>query len=412
MKKFVIVTQYFPPEIGGGSQRSVGFAEELHKLGMDLVVITPFPSYLMHKDHVKTNFKLYEKIEEGDYTIYRTFVYASDRGSNLKRILYYGSFMLSSLMVMLFKVGKVDYILTIAPPLFTGITGVFAKKFKSSKFVFDIGDLWPESATALGYLKSQSIIKFAQRLEHWIYKHTDMVNVVTKLTNERLTKSHSYIKKVLYVPNFVNTELIKHEPRDQALVEKYQLQNKLVFGYAGNIGSAQGLKIITDAAKLTKDYDEIVYLIIGDGVEKSLIENEVRTNNLKNVLLIPPVSRTDVIKYIMLFDVMIIPLVHRDIFKITIPSKLYESMAAEIPILLCVDGEARKIVEEANCGIFVEPENSKMLAEKAVYFRNNRDAIKELGKNGMDEAHKNFSRKFVVRKFYDELQKLDNINEL
>ena len=412
MKKFVIVTQYYPPEIGGGSQRSVGFAEGLRDLGMDIVVITPYPSYLMSKHEVKTNYKLYEKIEEDGYTIYRTFVYTSDRGNYIKRILYYGSFMLSSLIVMLFKVGKIDYILTIAPPLFTGITGVFAKKFKKSKFFFDIGDLWPESATALGYLKSDSIIKFAQRLEHWIYRHTDMVNVVTKLTNERLSKSHSYIKKILYVPNFVNTDLIKHEPRDAALVEKYQLHDKLVFGYAGNIGSAQGLKIITEAAKLTRDYTEVVYFIIGDGVEKELIEKEIKTNNLTNVILIPPVSRTDVIKYIMLFDVMIIPLVHREIFRITIPSKLYESMAAEIPILLCVDGEARKIMEEANCGIFVEPENAQMLSEKVIFFRNNKSAIKDLGKNGRTEAYNNFSRKFVVKRFYDELLKLSNVNEI
>jgi len=406
MKKFVIVTQYYPPEIGGGSQRSVGFAEGLRDLGMEIIVITPYPSYLMSKDKVKTNYKLYEKIEESGYTIYRTFVYASNRGNFIKRILYYGSFMLSSLFVMLFKVGKINYILTIAPPLFTGITGVFAKKFKKSKFFFDIGDLWPESATALGYLKNDSVIKLAQKLEHWIYRYADMVNVVTKLTNERLSKSHSYIKKILYVPNFVNTDLIKHEPRDTSLVNKYQLSDKLVFGYAGNIGSAQGLKIITDAANLTKNYKEIVYFIIGDGVEKDLIEKEIRTNNLTNVILIPPISRTDVIKYIMLFDVMIIPLVHREIFKITIPSKLYESMAAEIPILLCVDGEARKIMEEANCGMFVEPENAQMLSEKIIFFRNNRNIIKDLGKNGRKEAFNSFSRNSVVKRFYDELLKL------
>jgi glycosyltransferase involved in cell wall biosynthesis len=406
MKRFVIVTQYYPPEIGGGSQRSVGFAEGLHDLGMEIIVITPFPSYLMSKDKLKTNYKLFEKIEENGYTIYRTFVYASDRGNYIKRILYYGSFMLSSLFVMLFKVGKINYILTIAPPLFTGITGVFAKKFKKSKFFFDIGDLWPESATALGYLKNDSVIRLAQKLEHWIYRHADMVNVVTKLTNERLSKSHSYIKKILYVPNFVNTDLIKHEPRDPLLIEKYKLQDKLVFGYAGNIGSAQGLKIITDAAKLTKEYKEITYFIIGDGVEKDLIEKEIKINDLTNVILIPPVSRTDVIKYIMLFDVMIIPLVHRDIFKITIPSKLYESMAAEIPILLCVDGEARKIMEEAKCGIFVEPENDKMLSEKVMYFRDNRSIIKDLGKNGREEVFNSFSRSSVVKRFYDELIKL------
>lgn len=401
MKNFVLVTQYFPPEIGGGSQRSVGFAEELHKLGLKVTVVTPFPSYLI--DSAKTKFKLYEKTNEDGYTIYRTFVYASDRGNNIKRILYYGSFMLSSLYVSLFKLKKVDYILSIAPPLFTGIPGVLVKKLKKAKLIFDIGDLWPESASELGYIKSGWIIKFAQNLEHWIYTNSALVNVVTKLTQERLTKSHSYIKKLLYIPNFVNTDIIRRIDKDSDLVNKYNLQHKIVFGYAGNIGSAQGLKIITEAAKLTINRKDIVYMIIGDGIEKELIEEEIKLNDLSNVILVPPVSRTEVVKYLMLFHVMIIPLVKRDLFKITIPSKLYESMAAEIPILLCVDGEARKIMEEANCGIFIEPENFEMLAEKVLYLSSHTDEIKVLGKNAREECLKYFACDTVVKKFYNEL---------
>lgn len=401
MKNFVLVTQYFPPEIGGGSQRSVGFAEELHKLGLKVTVVTPFPSYLI--DSAKTKFKLYEKSNEDGYTIYRTFVYASDRGNNIKRILYYGSFMLSSLYVSLFKLKKVDYILTIAPPLFTGIPGVLVKKLKKAKLIFDIGDLWPESASELGYIKSGWIIKFAQTLEHWIYTNSALVNVVTKLTQERLTKSHAYIKKLLYIPNFVNTEIIRRIDKDSDLVIKFNLQDKIVFGYAGNIGSAQGLKIITEAAKLTINRKDIVYMIIGDGVEKEIIEEEIKLNDLSNVILVPPVSRTEVVKYLMLFHVMIIPLVKRDLFKITIPSKLYESMAAEIPILLCVDGEARKIMEEAKCGIFIEPENSEMLAEKVLYLSSHSDEIKVLGKNAREECLKYFACNTVVKKFYNEL---------
>jgi len=401
MKNFVLVTQYFPPEIGGGSQRSVGFAEELNKLGLNVTVVTPFPSYLI--DSARTKFKLYEKTTQDGYTIYRTFVYASDRGNNIKRILYYGSFMLSSLYVALFKLKKVDYILTIAPPLFTGIPGVLVKKIKNAKLVFDIGDLWPESATELGYIKSSWIIKLAQKLEHWIYINSALVNVVTKLTQERLTKSHGFIKKLLYIPNFVNTEIIKRIDKDNDLVEKYNLRDKIVFGYAGNIGSAQGLKIITNAAKITLDRKDIVYVIIGDGVEKDIIEEEIKKNNLSNVILLPPVSRTDVVKYLMLFQVMIIPLVKRDLFKITIPSKLYESMAAEIPILLCVDGEARKIMEEADCGIFIEPENYQMLAEKVIYLASHPDEIITLGKNAREECLKFFACSTVIKNFYNEL---------
>ncbi|MGE5680351.1 MAG: glycosyltransferase WbuB, partial [Bacillota bacterium] len=121
-KNFVLVTQYYPPEIGGGSQRSVGFVEELSKLGLKVTVVTPFPSYLMKKEEAGTKLKLYEKYEDNGVTVYRTFVYSSDRGKFIKRLLYYLSFTFSSTLVSLFKIRKIDYLLTISPPLFTGIT--------------------------------------------------------------------------------------------------------------------------------------------------------------------------------------------------------------------------------------------------------------------------------------------------
>ncbi len=402
-KNFVIVTQYFPPEIGGGSQRSVGFAEELKQLGLDISVVTPFPSYLMHKDEVATKFKLFEKQKENGITIYRTFVYASDRASFLKRIFYYLSFTVSASLVILIELRRIDYVMTVSPPLFTGLVGLFAKYLKSAKFIFDIGDLWPESAIQLGFLKNRISIWLSEKLERFIYRGSDCINVVTNQTLKKITSLHSYIKRILYVPNFVDTKKVKRQEKNNALVDKLNLNGKLVFGYAGNIGSAQGLKIITDAAKLTLENPDIVYLIIGDGVEKELIQNEIDSNNLKNVILIPPVSRDQIIDYVGLFDVMIIPLVNNELFKITIPSKLYESMAAEIPVLLCVNGEAKSVVENYNCGFFVEPGNVRMLAEKVKHFFNNKNLIVELGRNGRRGAENEFDRSMVVSGFYNSL---------
>ncbi|MCU7496368.1 MAG: glycosyltransferase family 4 protein [Ignavibacteria bacterium] len=402
-KNFVLVTQYYPPEIGGGSQRSVGFVEELSRLGLKVTVVTPFPSYLMKKEDAKTKLKLFEKSEDNGVTVYRTFVYASDRGKFIKRMLYYLSFTFSSTIVSLFKIRKIDYLLTISPPLFTGITGIILKKIRKVKFIFDIGDLWPESAVQLGFLKNKRVISLAEKLEKAIYSNSDFVNTVTKLTQNKVKNLHPFIKKVLYIPNFVNGALIKKAPKDDSLLKKLGLENKLVVGYAGNIGSAQGLKIMTEAARCTRDNNDIVYLIIGDGIDKPGLEEDIRRNDLKNVILQPPVSREEIIKYISLFDVMAIPLVKNDLFRITIPSKLYESMAAEIPVLLCVDGEARKILESANCGMYVEPENSGMLSEKIMELYKNRKLLEQLGKNGRRRAEEEFDRAKVMQKFYEAL---------
>jgi len=402
-KKILIITQYFPPEIGGGSQRSIGFAEELYNLGFDITVIKPFPSYLIKKELISIKFKLFEKYFENGLTIFNTFVYANDRGNFIKRILYYLSFTISSIIVSIIKINKIDYVIAISPPLFTGLTGLLIKKIKKAIFIFDIGDLWPEGAIQLGFLKNKLAIVLAEKLEKTIYKNSDIINVVTKLTLDKLKSLHPYIKTILYVPNFVNTNLVKKLQKDTTIIERLNLKKKMVVGYAGNIGKAQGCRIITQSALITKNIKDIVYIIIGDGVEKDSLVDDINKMHLDNVLILDPVTREDIIRYISVFDTVIIPLVKNELFKITIPSKLYESMAAEIPILLCVDGEARKIVEESKCGFFIEPENAELLAANIIELFNNIEMLGKLGKNGRTMAENEFNRKTVIQKFAQEL---------
>ena len=406
IKNLTIITQYFPPEIGGGSQRSIGFAEELNNCGIKVNVVTPFPSYLMSKAQVKVKYKLYEKNIENGITVFRTFVYASDRGNFLKRILYYLSFSVSSTIVVLLVIPKVNYTITISPPLFTGLVGVFSKIFKSSKFIFDIGDLWPESAIQLGFLNNKTAIYLSRKLEQLIYNKSDLINVVTRKTQEKLKSILSENKKIIYVPNFVETDKFFRENKDKTLLDKLNLNKKFVAGYAGNIGGAQGIKVIVDAAKITSHNQNIFYLIIGDGVEKELIKSEIEKNNLNNILLLPSMSRTEIVKYINLFDCMIIPLVKNRLFEITIPSKLYESMAAEIPVLLGVNGEAKKILEESKSGVAFEPENANDLAVKAISFYNNAEKIKSNTKNARIYALENFDRSRVIKQFIIEIKSI------
>lgn len=400
-KRLIIISQYFPPEIGGGSVRSYGFAEELHKLGLDIIVVTPFPSYLI--SGAKNKYKFYEMSFQNGMTIYRTFVYASDRSNFMGRIFYYLSFTFSSLWFILLKLDSIDYILTISPPLFTGITGVWAKKLKSAKLIFDIGDLWPESAILLGFLKNKIAIYLSTKLEKYVYRNSDYINVTTKQTLAKITEQNPFIRKVFCIPNFVDTSKFLKVSKCRELISKYHLENKLVFGYAGNIGSAQGLKIITEAANLTRDLIDVVYFIIGDGVERKKILEEIQKNNLTNIILIPSVQQEQIRDYISVFDVIIIPLLKNELFRITIPSKLYEAMASEKMVIISVDGEARKIVEESNCGIYVEPEDSQMLADKIRTIAKDRNLIVHLGKNGRKVVEEQFDRKLVITGFFNSI---------
>ena len=140
-------------------------------------------------------------------------------------------------------------------------------------------------------------------------------------------------------------------------------------------------------------------MIIGDGVDREILEREVKTYELKNVLLLPPVNRELILDYISLFDVTVIPLVKNDLFRFTIPSKLYEAMSSESPVILCVDGEARKILEKSNCGVYCEPENARGVAEKVEWMFTNKNALKTMGQAGRKYALENYDRKKIIEQF-------------
>ncbi len=406
LKSVLFITQYFPPEIGGGAQRSSGIAEGLQKFGVDVTVIAPFPTYMLRDHERATSWKFWEEQKIGQVRVLRSFVIAPDRNDILKRILYYLSFAVSALVNGIIHTGKVDAIIVISPPLLTGITGVFLKMVKRTKLIFDVGDIWPESAIQLGFIKNRPAIKVLEWQEKWIYKHSDAVNLVTRNTYNRFLKIHQDIKNTFYVPNFVDTKLITKTSKNEELLTAYGLSGKIVFGYAGNIGSAQGITVITDAATRLKGRKEIVFLIIGDGIEVAKLETEIRINELDNVVFVPPIPKEDIKQYLSLFDYTIIPLVKSDLFKITIPSKMYECMAAEIPVILCVDGEARRVLEEAGAGLFVEPGNGAMLADTVSAAADSLIDGVRMGKKGREYSKKHFDRDEVVA---DLIKKLETI---
>jgi len=392
----VIVTQYFPPEVGGGAMRAAGIAEALHKFGIEVHVIAPQPSYMLPSDKTESSCSLFDTYERDGIVIHRPFAFATDRRGFFRRLLYYISFSISAIITAFFYIKDKDVVLTISPPLFTGIVGVFIKKFKKAKLIFDIGDLWPESAIKLGFLKNPILVKLAQKLEKWIYRNSDAINVVTEQTKNKLLAEHTKLPRIFYVPNFVNTELILRQQKDEELCQRLGLTGKIIFGYAGNIGGAQGIQIITMAAQMLKMRENIMFLIIGDGIEKVLLDESIKENDLSNVISLPTVPQNQMNRYYSLFDFSIIPLVRNELFKMTIPSKLYECMAAEIPIILCVDGEAREIIHKAEAGYFVEPEDHETLSELILRIADNIEGEKGRGVNGRGYVKKYFERDDII----------------
>jgi glycosyltransferase involved in cell wall biosynthesis len=394
--RFLILTQYYPPETGAPQNRLSGLARELKQMGHEVVVLTAMPNYPAMQIHADYIGKKYVCDEFENIPVHRAWIYVSKNRSVVSRLMNYFSFTFSSMYYASKIKGNFDYLMVESPPLFLGISAWWISKRKKAKMVFNVSDLWPESAEKLGVITNKLFLKLATILEEWLYKKSFMVTGQTQGIVQNI-KSRFPDKKVHWLPNGVDESIFRFKKQDNVRKQLQLAQDDFLIMYAGIIGLAQGLDVILDAAKLLPAESKIVYLLLGDGPEKSRLMQRVNDENITRVKFLELVSREVVPSYVDAVDVAVIPLKKMDLFLGAIPSKIFENLALAKPLLLSVDGEARRLfIDEGSAGLFIEPENSQMLAEKSLYLEANPDVVKTMGANGQSYVQKFFMRKKIT----------------
>jgi len=394
--RFLILTQYYPPETGAPQNRLSGLARELKQMGHEVVVLTAMPNYPAMQIHADYIGKKYVCDEFENIPVHRAWIYVSKNRSVISRLMNYFSFTFSSMYYASKIKGNFDYLMVESPPLFLGISAWWISKRKKAEMVFNVSDLWPESAEKLGVITNKLFLKLATILEEWLYKKSFMVTGQTQGIVQNI-KSRFPDKKVHWLPNGVDESIFSFKKQDNVRQQLQLAQDDFLIMYAGIIGLAQGLDVILDAAKLLPAESKIVYLLLGDGPEKSRLMQRVNDENITRVKFLELVSREVVPSYVDAVDVAVIPLKKMDLFLGAIPSKIFENLALAKPLLLSVDGEARRLfIDEGNAGLFIEPENSQMLAEKSLYLEANPDIVKTMGANGQSYVQKFFMRKKIT----------------
>lgn len=309
----------------------------------------------------------------------------------------YLSFTFSSVFQGAKYIEKQDVIITESPPLFLGWSGYVLSKLKGAKFVFNVSDLWPESAIKLGVLNNKLFIKMSTWLEEFCYRKADAVTGQTKGIVDNIVNRGFDKSKVHLITNGVNTEFFKKENRDENFRKEIGIENKFSIVYAGIHGLAQGLEVVIEAAEILKDYKDIQFIFIGDGPEKGKLINMSKEKNLENVKFLPVQPKSNMPRIIASMDATVIPLKKLDLFKGALPSKMFEALASQLPIILAVEGEAAKLINDAQAGIVVEPENPEAIAEAALKLYNDIELRKELGRNGRKYVMENFSRESITK---------------
>lgn len=392
--KVLILTQYFPPETGAPQARLSEMALLLKEKGYDIEILTAMPNYPAGKIQESYRGKISLRETWQGIPVVRTFIYPTKKPNLIPRLLNYFSFVFSSFVIGLFRTRRPDIILVESPPLFLGFSAVMLKWLKRSKLVFNVSDLWPETAVALGlYDRTSTFVRLAEKLERFFYRTanacTGQSYGIVRGVREKSGKT-----PVAFIPNGADCEKFSPEHRNRSGLGHGFEQDKIVVGYAGLIGIAQGIGLILETAKRCQHRKGIVFTIVGDGPERDALEQQAKQDGLDNVVFTGLVAKENIPVMVASFDITIIPL--KSYIPGALPSKMYEAMASGVPILLAAEGDPKELLQRADAGIYVPYDAVSSLAAAVEQLADDSDLRTQYGMQGRSYVLQHHQRHIIA----------------
>ena len=398
----LLIHQFFLKDHEGGGARWNEMTRIWINSGHEVTVLAGNVHYMSDfKSGRKPWFEEYTS--SGGAKVIRCLVSPNYHSGFLGRLWGYFSFVFSALFAGIFYVrGRCDVVVVTSPPLFVGLAGWFISFVKNIPFVFEVRDLWPESAVETSVLKNRILIKLSFWLEGILYRKATLITVLTPAFRDHLIDRKRISKeKIVLVPNaadFYLADIVMKQTNINALRERLDLGGKFVLVYAGAHGIANCLSQVLGAAALLK-HTNAHFLLIGDGPEKRALIAEALLLELENVTFIDPVPKSEVLGYICASDAGLAVLKRAEIFKTIYSNKTFDYFSCKKPVIVAIDGVSRDLVQRANAGVFVEPENSQDLADKIRCYIRDRELAVRQGENGYVFAKQHFDREVLAKRY-------------
>ena len=369
--KILFLSDNFPPEINAPATRTYEHAVEWARAGHEVTVITTAPNFPEGRlfDGYRNAWRTSERM--GAIRVIRVKTYITANEGFIKRTLDYLSFMVMGGLAALFH-PRPDVIVTTSPQFFCAMAGWGVTRVRKLPWVFELRDLWPASIVAVGAMKENWVIRWLERIELKMYGDADAVVSVTHAFKDDLARRGIDPGKIEAVLNGVDLSRYRPIPKDEALLDEFDLREKFVVGYVGTHGMAHALDKVADAATILRDHSGIVFLFAGAGAKRAELEETVRVRKLANVRLIPSQPKALMPRLWSVHDLALIPLRNQELFTTVIPSKIFEAMAMGMPVLVSVPaGEATRLVEATGCGFLVPPEDPQAMADAILRLEEN-----------------------------------------
>jgi colanic acid biosynthesis glycosyl transferase WcaI len=406
--RILLITQWFEPE---PAFKGLVFARELVRQGFEVEVLTGFPNFPGGKLYPGYTLKWLHREKIDGVLVTRVPLYPSHDQSAIRRVLNYVSFATSALLYGLLAAKKPDVIYAYHPPLTVGIAAVIIRFFRNVPVLYDIQDMWPDTLRTTGMISNIFVLTLVGKICDWVYSNVDHIVVLSRGFKLLLTERGVADHKMDVIYNWCD-EASLSSPTG-SLPVGFPSCNKFRILFAGNIGKAQALEAVLDAAKLVaSEYPKICFVFLGGGVELEFLKEVAIKNELNNVHFIPAVPMEEVGIILAEADALLVHLKKDPLFKITIPSKIQAYMSVGKPILMAVDGNAGELVKSGECGFIAESDNSESIADAAIMlFKSDVSVLISMGESGRNFYHQHLSLSIGSKHFGDIFRRLSVSNE-
>lgn len=398
--KILLLTLYFEPDVAANAVIMTELVKELVKLGHEVTVVTSMPHYDNNRIWPEYRGKLYIQETFEGLEVRRVYLYVSQRKENLLgRLLNYVTFNILSFIAGIFSKGY-DVVLSPSPPLTNGLAAFLISRLRGKPYVYNVQDIYPDVAIRLGVLTNSTVIAFFKWMERFVYKKAAAVSVLSEGFRRNLLDKGVPEDKIEIIPNFVDTDFVHPLPRHNAFSKTHKLDDKFVVLFAGNMGFSQGLELVLDAAQRLEKKGDILFLFVGSGVAKPGLQDYAQKMGIENVDFLPFQPREVLPEMYASSDVCLVPL-RRGIANDSVPSKLLTITAAARPLIASVDEEsdARYFVQQAECGLCTDPENSEALVNAIFSLYHDSDLRERLGQNGRAYLENRYTPKIIARQY-------------
>ena len=395
--KILLLSHYFPPEVNAPANRTHEHARCWVKDGHEVTVITGVPNHprgALFEGY--ENRWLQEESIDG-IRVLRTWMYLTPNSGFLRRTLNYALFGLAAILAS-FRARRPDVVVATSPQFFCGLAGVVVSRLKRRPFVLEVRDLWPDSIVQLGQLQQPGVVRALEAIETALYRSADGIVVVTRAFVDHIAGRGVGRDRLRVVYNGIDPALFHPRPRDESLLRAHGLEGRFLVAYVGTLGLAHGLHAILDAAERLRHEPDVRFVLIGDGADRPRLEEEIRNRGLENVQLLGLRPRSEIPAWVASIDVCLVMLRDLAVFERVIPSKIFEFLAQERPVILSARGEIRRLVEGAKAGFVIDPEDGVGLAEAIRRIRREPDEAAARARAGRMWVEADFQRDPLARR--------------